>query len=793
MQISRHRLNTALFSIVFLGITASSAAANVASVTYKPYVQPGDASVFGPKDQMVVAWQTDASVPTPNNYVVEFGKTALYGGTATTQGRVVDNYLSADPALPIPPAAPGPRSNYYALLANLDYDTVYFYRVSGPGMPPGGFASSFRSRTKTGQMSFQVMGDEGFFPPDPAHPPYLANFEARIVHLMNNVQSLSLPGVPALPRPNLALNTGDNVYSEGSEGNYRDYWMPVWNSDSDSNETGAPFIRSVPYYIVAGNHDVGGSGDFVNLLAADSAGRFTGNLEGGDALQYFNNYYFPLNGPVGADVQYVFNGDTRTPNGFYFRYKGVDYSSPAAIEAFRASTTVDTGQGAKRQIDRMHNFSFDYGNIHFVFLDANPHLFNALLDYTPTYKKSPSNFPDYPTLLRNWLINDLDSSNQLWKIVVYHQPAFSSGNGTLRNNQMRRIAKVLEDHGVNLVFNGHEHNYQRTLPIRALDRVAEAPTTLSSPAVAIDRGFDGVLNTIPDGVIYLVEGAGGDRDFDNNLPQPRGQGPVADQEDSASGVFTYAPGQTFPIGPASWLDTNLTNVQMSPFFPNAGAGPKITAKFKAKLFSFAQVLVNDNTLTLYQISEPLLSTSSAGPVNPAPFGTDATGNPVNDPIPNTLVNPATGQVVTPPANGNSALLDRFTVTKPDVTATLTTSLSAPPAAIADGALVYTVSITNNGAFALNGVQAVITLPPGVDFADMPQANTTLQGNDVVVTIGRISPGEQRIVQVKGRVSSAAAAGATLSGAATLRSGTALPLTLNSIDTTIASVEPAPMP
>ena len=36
------------------------------------------------------------------------------------------------------------------------------------------------------------------------------------------------------------------------------------------------------------------------------------------------------------------------------------------------------------------------------------------------------------------------------------------------NFQMRAIAKVLEDHGVNMVFNGHEHNYQRTLPLRAL-------------------------------------------------------------------------------------------------------------------------------------------------------------------------------------------------------------------------------------------------------------------------------------------------------------------------------------
>ena len=91
----------------------------------------------------------------------------------------------------------------------------------------------------------------------------------------------------------------------------------------------------------------------------DSAERYSGNVNGGDALQYFNNYYFPLNGPTGVDPQQIFNGDTSTPEGFYFKYQGQTYDSPAAIEAFRNSTTVDTGDGEKRQIDHMSNYLFD--------------------------------------------------------------------------------------------------------------------------------------------------------------------------------------------------------------------------------------------------------------------------------------------------------------------------------------------------------------------------------------------------------------------------------------------------
>jgi hypothetical protein len=434
-------------------------------------------------------------------------------------------------------------------------------------------------------------------------------------------------------------------------------------SDADSNQTGAPFIRSIPNYIVVGNHDTGGNGDFVNMLGGDGiSGRFNGATEGGDALAYYNNYYFPLNGPMGVDSMFVWNGDAWSPNGWFMSYSGKTYTSTAAINAYRSSTNVNTGGRAKNQIDHMSNFSFDSGNGHFLFLDANPHLFNAIVDSTANYSSPILGFPDYPTILKKWIINDLDASNLPWKIVVFHQPAFSSGNATLRNFQLRAVAKILEDHGVNIVFNGHEHNYQRTLPLRMLPGFADAPNPQLPPVVEIDSQFDGVAKSVPDGVLYVVEGTGGNRDFDGNEPNPRGQGSGQDQEDVATGTYSVA-GLTFPNGPASWLDTNLTSAQMATFLPGAGTGPKITAKFKAKVFGFGDVVVSGNTLTLYQISEPLLSTSSASASNPFPFGADLNGKPLNDPIPDTLVDPSTGQVESPaaaPASFMAAVKPRCT-------------------------------------------------------------------------------------------------------------------------------------
>ena len=298
------------------------------------------------------------------------------------------------------------------MLTGLNYDTTYYYSVTGPGISS---AASFRSRTKSGQFSFLVEGDEGFFPAEPGRPPTMANYEGRIAHLMYNVKNISLPGQAPLPSASFALNTGDNVYNEGSEGSYRDFWFPVWNSDTDSVNKGAPFVRSIPYYIIAGNHDIGGAGDHVNMLATGGAGKYTGSTEGGDALSHCNDFYFPLNGPTGFDPANVFAGDEFSPTGFLWQYNGKSYSSAAATAAFRSSTAVDTGKGVTPQIDHMSNYSFDYGNAHLLFLNSNPHLFNAQVDYSTPYSAPPVGFTPYPSALREWIANDLDSSWQPWR------------------------------------------------------------------------------------------------------------------------------------------------------------------------------------------------------------------------------------------------------------------------------------------------------------------------------------------------------------------------------------------
>ncbi len=770
----RQKVYAMLFVSAFA--TMGTTSPQAMKVTYQPYMQPGDASTFKLPDIKVIAWQTDESIPNASSYTVEYGAIPNHGSEAIVKGRTVDNYLSADPQLPIPAKASGAHVNYYATLTGLEYDKTYYYHVTGPGLPPNGFDATFHTRKKGSHFSFQVVGDEGFFPALPnSNPALLVNYEARIVHEMYEVNQLSIPGAPKLPKPDFALNTGDNVYALGTEGDYRDAWMPVWNNDISSNETGAPYIRHIPYYIVAGNHDLGGTGSSANLLGTADAGRYSGNSGGGDALQYFNNYYFPLNGPLGVDLQHIFNGDASTLNGFYFEYKGVTYNSPDAIEAFRDSTTVDTGKGSKRQIDVMGNYSFDQGNAHFVFLDGNPHLFNALLDYSANYLSAPTSFPPYPEILRKWLINDLDSSNQTWKVVVFHHPSFSSSNSTVRNFEMRAITKLLEDHGVNVVFNGHAHNYQRTYPLRALASVANAPTSEGEPAVAIDNNFNGTSNTVPDGVLYLVEGAGGRDSHDSGGQSPRGSSNNVDEDDSATGNYSFGAGRTFPNGPAAWLDDHLTNAEMAPFIPNAGAGAKITAKFKGRVFSFADVVINENKMSLYQISEPLQAISSATSSNATPFGTDFNNAPLNDPIPDTLINPITGLAVSDAAIGKPALLDAFTITKPMIAKDLKIKLSAPSAVKAGSVLSYNLSISNDTNYPLNGTQAVLLLPENAIYVGKLDDAIVKVGNSIIVTLGRMESKEIRNIKVEVKVPDESSVDSKLVASAIIRSATAMPV------------------
>jgi hypothetical protein len=62
-----------------------------------------------------------------------------------------------------------------------------------------------------------------------------------------------------------------------------------------------------------------------------------------------------------------------------------------------------------------------------------------------------------------WLVHDLRTNSQPFTIVFFHHPLYSSGphgNATL----LRMIWKPIFEHfTVDIVFNGHDHDYERSV------------------------------------------------------------------------------------------------------------------------------------------------------------------------------------------------------------------------------------------------------------------------------------------------------------------------------------------
>jgi predicted phosphodiesterase len=64
-----------------------------------------------------------------------------------------------------------------------------------------------------------------------------------------------------------------------------------------------------------------------------------------------------------------------------------------------------------------------------------------------------------------WLAGQLAASDSPWKIVYLHHPLYTSGRYTWGARALRlTLEPLLIEHGVNVVFSGHEHFYERFKP-----------------------------------------------------------------------------------------------------------------------------------------------------------------------------------------------------------------------------------------------------------------------------------------------------------------------------------------
>ena len=127
-------------------------------------------------------------------------------------------------------------------------------------------------------------------------------------------------------------------------------------------------------------------------------------------------------------------------------------------------------------------YAFNYGNARFFMIDTNQKVHSGSVQY-------------------NWLEKELANSDAEWKFVCHHHPPYSSDENDYGNlwktNQgkhgdlrARELVPLYEKYGVDVVWNGHIHSYERTWRVAAGKAVESG-----GPFYMITGGGGGGLET----------------------------------------------------------------------------------------------------------------------------------------------------------------------------------------------------------------------------------------------------------------------------------------------------------
>lgn len=81
-----------------------------------------------------------------------------------------------------------------------------------------------------------------------------------------------------------------------------------------------------------------------------------------------------------------------------------------------------------------------------------------------------SNHADDPDQ-RAWLERTLAAATERWRIIVVHHPPYSAGYQGSSEQVREAFVPLFERYGVQLVISGHDHDYQRSVPIHGVTYV----------------------------------------------------------------------------------------------------------------------------------------------------------------------------------------------------------------------------------------------------------------------------------------------------------------------------------
>jgi hypothetical protein len=133
-------------------------------------------------------------------------------------------------------------------------------------------------------------------------------------------------------------------------------------------------------------------------------------------------------------------------------------------------------------------YSFDYQNVHFT----------VMSDYLP-YEAGSEQY----TFVQNDLAKAAADPNIDWIVIVHHDQEYASTkiHEIPDENEWKEAHHPLfEQYNIDLVLQGHQHNYQRTYPIKY-----DSDTPISPIITERNRS----TNTNPEGQIFLTVGTAG--------------------------------------------------------------------------------------------------------------------------------------------------------------------------------------------------------------------------------------------------------------------------------------------
>ncbi|HEV2128453.1 MAG TPA: metallophosphoesterase family protein [Thermomicrobiales bacterium] len=159
-----------------------------------------------------------------------------------------------------------------------------------------------------------------------------------------------------------------------------------------------------------------------------------------------------------GDVVYPHGGTCRYEERYYAPYREMIESVPVYPVLGNHDVRTDNGEPYLTAFElpaessgTERYYSFDYGPLHVAALDSELY-YND--DTIPTERQ------------KAWLREDLAASDRPWKVVIIHRPPYSSSPFHGGDRQiLEDLVAIFEEEEVDVVFAGHEHVYERLVPI----------------------------------------------------------------------------------------------------------------------------------------------------------------------------------------------------------------------------------------------------------------------------------------------------------------------------------------